>query len=664
MFKTIRGTLTFYVSIVIAAAMLLLGAASVYISGDSLLSTSRKLLKSDTKYAAESINEWFGSEKTMTEGTALDVDGFARTSGITGDILQSIVLSYAEGRENLLNLYIGMEDKSFVQSNVEATTPEGYDPTQRGWYISAKEKMQTIVTDPYMDVLIGGMCVTVASPVIVDGKLIGVVGADYTLDSIDKAVAAVADDNGEYGFLLDSSGNYICHPNDEYLPGEDKAVSLESVMPKLKELITEPGGSVVSAKDYNGVDSYFVSGTVRSCGWILGVVIPKKHIYSPIYMLILACLFYLIISLVVTAFVMNRLIKKQLLPMQELKAFIREKMVSNNQVAEHKKEVEEIRFLIDILKNQFIDTIKKTKEESIYIEEKMTATNGQIGQMSENIQTISDAMMAADGNVKKQTENIGMIGDACMEVSGAVELLAADAQEMAGKAKETQEHVDDIVPVMIDNKNYAVRMAGESRQKLEHAIEGAKVIEEIKGVSEAIQAISGQTNLLALNASIEAARAGNAGRGFAVVATEIGQLSKDTADEIEKVNQLTVRVMENVEELSKESMAVLDFINTTVLKDYEGLEQLAEDYRKDTAYYSKVSREIGSSTGEIAASIQEITSTLANIRNSQEELEDAVRSVGDNLQEISAAGESVAGEAGEVAASITSLKSTVESFSV
>ena len=674
MFKTIKGTLTVAVSTVIEAAMLLLGVAVVFISGNSIMTISEDSLKANANYHAEEINTWFEAEKSMTEGVMQSVIGVVTMNqggGQTAEaverrnqMLQSIVSSFAEGRENLLNLYIGTAKKDFVQSNVDATTPEGYNPTERGWYKSAQEKKETIVTDPYMDVLVGGMCVTVATPIYIDGELFAVIGADYTLDTINAVLESSKQESGEYGFLADSSGNYVSHPNEEFMPGEDKAVSVSEAVPAVEEIMKEPGKEKVQGKDYDGKQTYFVTVPVESCGWIFGMAIPKNVVVSPLNSLIFTCVFYLLICLAVVALVMRFLIKKQLAPMNELKQFIKEKMVSGKETGTWKNEVEEIRFLIDILKEQFLETIKKTQEESVYIEQKMTNANEKIGQMSQNITTISSTMQETGANVDNQTQSITLIGETCREVSEAVDGLAKDAQKMAKRAKDTQKRVDEMAPEMIANKNHAVQVAKESRKKLEAAIEGAKVIEDIIGVSDAIQAIAGQTNLLALNASIEAARAGEAGKGFAVVATEIGQLSQNTTSEIDKVNELTGRVLKNVEALSRESTEILEFIDKTVLKDYEGLEKLAGDYSEDAGYYAGMSEEIGAGTEELSASVLNITDTLGNIEQSQEELNMAVNSVNDNLQEIAGASESVSGEAEEVTVSITSLKSKVDSFAV
>lgn len=662
--KTIKRMLMLWVSVVMAAAMILLSMGVVAISANRLTSDAERLLQTDAAVAAGKIDEWFASEKTMTEGVALSVAGVAETTGLTQAQIQHIVSGFGAGRNNLLNLYVGTADKMFIQSDPNATTPEGYDPTARGWYKSAQEAQTTIVTDPYMDVLIGGMCVTVASPIYVDNKLIAVVGADYTLDTINEAVNAASGGNGEYGFLVDSSNNFVVHPNPDYLPGEDTAIALDSVMPKLASMSQNPGGKVITEKDYNGVKSMFASSEVATCGWTLVTVVPRSEVLSSLFTLVLTCAFFLIASIVAVFFALSVLIKKQLSPVDELKIFIKEKMLSDNDNKEFKTESEEIRYLIDTLMDQFVNAIKRTKKESVYIAEKMSNANGKIGQMNNNIATISAAMQETGANIETQTNSIQTIGATCSDVSASIEALAEEAGTMAVRAKDTQMEVGKMVPTVIDNKNNAVRIAKESREKLEKAIEGAKIIEEIQTVSNAIQSIAGQTNLLALNASIEAARAGEAGRGFAVVASEIGQLSQSTNSEIEKVNSLTDRVMANVDQLSKESMNVLEFIGTTVMKDYESLETMAGQYMDDAEYYAKVSGKIGTSSKDISASIRQVSGTLEEIAKSQDEVNVAVRSVNDNLVEITSASETVSGEAGEVVESISSLKNTVDTFTV
>ncbi len=666
MFKTIKGTLTAAVSVVIAVAMILLGIVSILISGNSIMKNSEEEMKIGAQRYAEQINTWIASEKTMVEGVreGLLAGAMKTKQNPTTEQMQDIVSSFAKDRGELLNLYIGTSKKDFVQSNLDATTPEGYDPTQRGWYQSAQEMKDTVVTDPYMDVLVGGMCITIACPIYIEDELYAVIGADYTLNTINEVVANSAKEDGSYGFLVDASGNFVSHPNEEYLPGEDTAVSLGEKMPELSGLVSSPGTDVILEKDYDGKRTYFASAVIDSCNWVFAMTTIQNQVVKPLNSLIVACVILAVVSILVVILIMKFLIQRQLSPMEEMKQFIHDKMVSHENAVTPRNEVEEIRYLISVLKEEFLDTIRKTKEESDYIEKTMYSANDQINEMSENITTVSATMQQTGANVENQTQSIEMISKTCTEVSTAVGGLAEDAQKMAQRAKDTQNRVGEVASSMLKNKDHAVVVAGESRKKLEDAINGAKVIEDIVGVSAAIQAIAEQTSLLALNASIEAARAGEAGKGFAVVATEISQLSQDTTNEIDKVTDLTNKVLKNVEQLSNESSKILEFIDTTVLNDYEGLETLAGDYKQDAGYYAQISEEIGSSTEELSASIKDITDTIAAIENSQNELNLAINSVNSNLQEIAGAGENVSVETDEVMNSISSLKTKVDSFSI
>ena len=170
--------------------------------------------------------------------------------------------------------------------------------------------------------------------------------------------------------------------------------------------------------------------------------------------------------------------------------------------------------------------------------------------------------------------------------------------------------------------------------------------------------------MLSLNASIEAARAGESGRGFAVVAEEIKNLSNITTSEIDKVNELTSRVMASVNVLSDASDYIISFLDEVVLKDYDRLEELAGSYKEDASYYAKVSNTLSADTEELSSAIMNINQILDTINESQKELDDAVHSVNDNLQQITYASENVAEETKEVRNSIVSLQTTMEQFNV
>ena len=532
------------------------------------------------------------------------------------------------------------------------------DPTTRSWWIDCQAAGELIYTDPYVDSATGQTVISACVPYTCEGHTCAVL-ADISIESLSDIVNNISTDEDTSAFLLTQSGEVIIHPNEEFLSDGDNSVVLTDVVD-----FDPQSTQIQSIKDYDGNKKFLMVSKIEETGWKFGFCENESVVSEAVLVVIMSNMIVGFVIAVLSVFLIFTILKKNLLPLDRMRHFIEEKIIGTDNVVTQPSESQQIDYLIDETESRFLSTIRKTKEKSYYIEERMTDVSSHVGQMSDNITTISATMEETGANIDCQTTSISSIGDTCAQVSGQITQLAEEAQNMMQKAKDVQDRVYRTVPEMIDNKNHAVRVAGESKAKLEKAIEGAKIILEIKDVSESIQSIASQTNLLALNASIEAARAGEAGKGFAVVATEIGQLSQSTAKEIEKVNDITARVMKNVEELSAESMDVLEYINNTVLKDYEGLENLASDYRQDTEYYASVSRQMGDATVDISASIQQITGTLEQIGESQAELNTAVVSINDNLQSITMTGDSVSQEANDVVESICDLKTTVDGFSI
>ena len=661
--NTIKGRLTLAVILIVVAAMLASTAIIVGTSGSKLTNELTDELQINADKYANSINSWIEMEKGYNAAGAA---AFSALPDGSYDIshIQSLVTKEAEGHSEFLNLYYGMADSTHIQMDPNATVPEGYDPTQRGWYKAAKEAGGTIVTDPYLDALIGGMCVTIATPVYRNGELVGVLGADFTLDYIIDVVNSIPYDKGEYGFLIDASGNYIMHENQAFLPGEDSATSAASVMPGISDIISAPGKSVVLTKDYDSEKNYFATSKIESCDWSLGLALPRSNVSGNIYRLIATAILIAVIAIAAVIIIMARLIGVQLAPMEDMKSFVKEKVIGTDNIKKSNSEVEEIRYLLSELESRVIDTIHKTKGESQLIKDKMTSASDKINGINDSISEINQAMHRTEGGIETQTESIQNIEEICSNVMSTTETFTDDTRQMSERTDEIIGRVKALVPDILNNKKHAVDVTNRTSAELEEALKGIQVIEQIVDVANAIQGIANQTNLLALNASIEAARAGEAGRGFAVVADEINSLDSTTGSEIDKVNALTSEVTANVNELSKVSREIITFLNENVLKDYDNLETMANNYMEDANYYSGISKGLGSGAEEVSTAVSKINQVLERISAAQQELGDAVHDISGNMQTITESSANVSGEAREVMESITNLQDTTDRFNM
>ena len=469
--KTIKGRLTLAVIFIVIAVMLVSTAVIVGASGKKLTKELTDELQFKADRYANSINSWIEMEKGLNAAGAAAFAALPEGS-YDKEHIQSIVTKEAEGHPEFLNLYYGMETKDHIQMDPNATAPEGYDPTQRGWYKAAKEAKGTIVTDPYMDVLIGGMCITIATPVYRDNELVGVLGADFTLDYISSVVNSIPYEKGEYGFLIDATGNYVMHENETFLPGEDTAVLASDALPGIASIISAPGSEVVLTTDYDKEKNYIATSPVEGCAWALGLALPERNVNGTIYQLILTGIIIALIAILAVILIMTRLISKQLSPMEDMKAFVREKVIGDDNVIETKTEVEEIRYLLTELENRVIDTIYKTKDESQSIKDKMSSASEKINGINTSITDINEAMQRTESGIESQTESIQNIEEICSTVMNTTGSFTDETREMNEKTDEIIKRVEAMVPEILNNKNHAVDMTNKTKEELEEAIKG------------------------------------------------------------------------------------------------------------------------------------------------------------------------------------------------
>ncbi len=613
--KTIRGKLTLSVICIVVVSIILTTVGIVVVAGRNLIRNQTEALQLNADKYSEEINTWIESEKLLAEGAANSIEAAGNTET---QYIQSVMDTYAAGREELLNLYCGTKDSQFIQSNREAEIPEGYDPVQRGWYQQAAEKKEVIVTDPYWDVLTNQMCATIAAPVYVKDELVAVIGLDVTLGTVTDLTGSINFAEGVYGFLTDSSGQYIAHKNKEYEPKEESAVAVTDIMPGLSGMMDGTDQNVVKLRDYDGSECYFASSQIEGSNWRLGVVVPTANVMGSLRTMIFVALVIVFVMIVLVVVFMTGLIGKMLAPIQMLKQFasgdFSENSVSGKGIPkEYKNETEQIRKATAEVKQQIRSIILNTKDEAENIGTIAKGTSREMAALTEGISEILDSVV----QVMEQTQEAKELADHIEHTGQELGILVEDVAKRAGEAAEQSNDIMKRASERHESSEKSgqetVTIYQQTRQELEQAISDSHRVRDIDTLTEEILSISSQTNLLALNASIEASRAGEAGKGFAVVADEIRELADNSRVAVDKIRKVTEDVMKSVSVLSGTSEKLLEFMNEKVMKDYRGMTELAGMYKKDAVFYSSVSSDLGAASQQMSANMDGINDAIRTI---------------------------------------------------
>ncbi len=644
MARTIKGKLTISVILIVIAIIVLMTTGIIGASGSYFLKSERTQMQLQADKYAREIDTWMENEKMLVEGTA---DSVTVGGDFSEAYLMKTVATFARGREELLNLYCGTDQKGFYQSNTEAGIPQGYDPTERGWYKAAAAQGTTIVTDPYVDAITGQMCATIATPVVVEGQVRAVIGADVELVTVMELVNAIQYDAGVYGYLLDSSDQYVVHKNQSFNPAGEQAVALRDVMPGLSASLENVGEVVARDKDYDGKRCYFAFSLIESCQWKIGVVVPAANVTRALFTMLFVAVVIAVVAMILTIVIMMRMIGHMLAPIQTLKQFASGDFSENGAPValdipkEYKNETEQITVATASVKEQIRGIILKTKEDVGEIDQITESTYGNMAGLNAGISQIISSIEKVAEQTGQTNEMMACARESCNEIGDAVSSLAKKAGATAEQSESIRARAEELYRTSVVSKERTNHMYQTTREKLQIAIDDSRKVDQIAVLTEEIVEISSNVNLLALNASIEAARAGDAGKGFAVVAEEIRQLADNTMMTVDKIKKVTQMIISSVDTLSDQSRMLLGFVNDKVMADYDQLTDIAQQYEQDAALFSDVAADIGVSTGEMStgmSGVNDVIGTVADQNNRITELmgeiQDAVANSNTNSQEV------------------------------
>lgn len=170
-------------------------------------------------------------------------------------------------------VYMGTSDGGYIQYP-EGPVPAGFDARDRPWYTAAIEEPGEVkLTSAYEATGIEGIIVSNVVSIEKDGKQIGVLGLDVSLEGLTDIIKEISIGKNGYVILAQEDGTILAHPKNSEL--NFQPISKLNV-PELTDLSKD--GSFET--ELNGEDYVLNTITSEIDGWKYITVIKKAEILS------------------------------------------------------------------------------------------------------------------------------------------------------------------------------------------------------------------------------------------------------------------------------------------------------------------------------------------------------------------------------------------------
>lgn len=609
----------------------------------------------------EQINAWLDKQAAFTAAQA-------NSAGVLGETTEGhssndyFVDSVMLLNDDLLDCYTAYSDKSLFMAVTDTSTlPADFDPTSRSWYQNAVSEDSTVFTAPYIDAATGSMVITVSSPIRENDSVVGVFAVDITLDSVMEMVNQMKVTDNSAPVLIDSDGNFVIHPSEEYMPHTDEsgnsvvtaAADAKGDYGKVLSLLNDDSVYMELNQDYDGDDKYFDFERLSAADWVIGCTIPENDVVGTLNRLKIIYAVMIVIFVVAGSVIMAAVTSFQLKPLKKITAVAGE-IANGNLTAEFSYNAsDEIGKLCNSFKRctettiHYINDITQKLESLSNGDFTIEVTDEYIGDFSK----IKESLEHIISSMKNTLSNIDV---ASRQVSQGAENIAQSATELASGVSHETESINDLndnIVSIIDkvkasdkNANNASVLANSAMSKIECSNkEMNRLLEAMKQISEmsaktanivkTIDDIAFQTNILALNASVEAARAGTAGKGFTVVAGEVRNLAGKSAEAASQSSSLIQQIVEAIEAgvvlANSTAQYLSEAVDDTILVD-ENITRISESAKEQSAYMDKIFESISS----ISEVVNETSGTAQSSAASSEELSGQAAMLTDLISEF------------------------------
>jgi PAS domain S-box-containing protein len=243
------------------------------------------------------------------------------------DILHHLLIK----NPNLLGTYVGYEPNAFDGKDASYANSPGHDATGRffpywnrmhgkeslepamdidisDYYTIPKTTMKDQVIEPYL--YNGTLMTSFISPILKNGKFIGLGGIDVSIDHLDRLISRIRIQKTGYAYLVSKKGVFLSYPDKSFI-GKKTLTQVaqetgDASLPGILKNLGQGKEGYVDTKDpVTGTRIAIFYTPIPSCQWGMVIVLKKREILSDTFqmaqvMVVIGLLAIALITVIVT----------------------------------------------------------------------------------------------------------------------------------------------------------------------------------------------------------------------------------------------------------------------------------------------------------------------------------------------------------------------------